>query len=52
MAQGGQEGDHQEVEAEVHHEEEVEGAIGGQELEYKDDEEEDKQEDKEEEERG
>ena len=34
--------------AEVHHEEEVEGAVGGQELEDKDDEEEDKQEDEEE----
>ena len=43
-----QEGDKQEVEVEVHHEEEVEGAVGWQELEEpenKDDEEEDKDED-------
>ena len=44
MAQGGQEGDQEEVQFEVHHEEVVQGAVGGQELEDKDDEEEDKQE--------
>ena len=38
MAQGGQEGDQQEVVAEVHHEE-VEGAVGGQDVEDKDEEE-------------
>ena len=47
MVQGSQEGDQQEVQVEVHHEEEVEGAVGGQELEDKDDEEKDKQEDEE-----
>ena len=41
--------DQQEVQVEVHHEE-VEGAVGGQELEDKDDEEEDKQEHREEDE--
>ena len=53
MAQGGQEGHKQEVEVEVHHEEEVKGAVGGQELEdpeNKDDEEEDEDEDEEDEE--
>ena len=43
VVQGGQEGDQQEVQVEVHHEE-VEGAVGGQKLEDKDNEEEDKQE--------
>ena len=33
--------------AEVHHEEEVQGAVGGQELEDKDDEEEDEEDDEE-----
>ena len=57
MAQGGQEeaqkGDKQEVVVEVHHEEEVEGAVGGQDLEdpeNKDDEEEDEDEEDEDEE--
>ena len=49
VAQGGQEGaqegDQQEVVAEVHHEEEVEGAVGGQDVEDKDDEEEEDEED-------
>ena len=43
MAQGAQEGDQQEVVADVHHEEEVEGAVGGQDVEDKDDEEEDEE---------
>ena len=50
VAQGGQEGDQQQVQIEVHHKEEVEGAVGGQQLEDKDDEEQDKQEDEEEDE--